>query len=68
MFKTKSQHMANDGPPVRGSIRKHFVLQVGFLVFHERKEKSDVGDKSPRYRPVATTENLSQAPGLVISY
>ena len=60
--------MANDGPPVRGGLRKHFVLQVRFLVFPARKEMYDVADKSPRHRPVATTKNLSQAAGLVISY
>jgi len=38
MFKTKSQHMANDRPPVRGGLRKHFVLQVKFLVSPARKK------------------------------
>jgi len=66
MFKTKRQHMASDRPPVRGGLRKHFVLQVRLLVSPALKKMSYVGDISPRY--VAATKNLSQEAGLVISY
>jgi hypothetical protein len=44
------------------------VLQVRSLVSPARKKKSYVGDKIPRYRLVAATQNLSQAARLVISY